>query len=172
MGKSQTFIERIKAFIIKNVLVCLFTTISLISLTTVVGFLTRNTQTYSEVEQSYLRVKVVDLNGNGIHNAKVTVCEQNVSFFTDNNGFSPQISIVTMPNGIDATVTDWFCVTVLIQKENYVNTVVFNCVLYSNEERGLTVKVYEKDESSLDFVCYVENPPQSYIEQLFEKRNE
>ena len=40
-----------------------------------------------------IRVCVVDLDGNAVHNAKVRVMGSSLQFFTDNNGFSPLMDL-------------------------------------------------------------------------------
>ncbi len=118
--------------------------------------------------QTKLRVQVLDLDGQAVHNAKVTVAETGASFNTDNKGMSPQIEVGELINSYDKNISDWFCVTVKIEKDGFVDTVIFNCVLYSGQVRNLTVKTYKQDDSSLPYVCYVESPPDSYIKGLFE----
>lgn len=116
---------------------------------------------------TYIKIAVVDLNNSPVHNAKVTVDEQ--TFFTDNKGFSPSIELVHFTNSYDNAVTEWGTVTVMIQKDGYAPTFVFNCVVYDGQTRHLTVKIYENDASELPYVSYVETPPDDYIQSLINK---
>lgn len=115
-------------------------------------------------ENSGLRVTVVDLNDEAVHDAEVSVC--GMRFFTDNKGLSPTISLPKTANCYDEAITDWFAVNVVVTKDGYVPTVVVNCVIYENQTRRLTVKIYPNDGSDLPFVCYVESPPNEYLQQL------
>ncbi len=118
----------------------------------------------SAVENSTLRVTVLDLNDCPVHNAEVSVC--GMKFFTDNKGLSPTISLPQTTNCYDEAITEWFSVNVVVTKDGYVPTVVVNCVIYENQTRKLTVKIYASDSSDLPLVCYVESPPNEYLQQL------
>lgn len=111
-----------------------------------------------------IKVTVVDLNNNPVHNAQVTIDGQ--TFFCDNNGNSPVIDVANLTNCYDITITAWYTQTVVIKKDGYVPTVVLNCVLFDKETRKLTVKIYPADQSTLPYVCYVETPPTDYLNQL------
>ena len=120
------------------------------------------------VSNTYIKVAVVDLDGVAVHNAKVTVGEQ--SFYTDNKGMSPSIELTTMVNCYDSSITEWGTVTVLIEREGFVPTFVFNCVVYGGDTRKLTVKIYAQDGSELPYVSYVESPPGDYIQKLLSEK--
>lgn len=117
--------------------------------------------------QTYLRVAVVDLNEQPVHDATISVC--NLKFLTDNKGLSPLIELPTVVNKYDSAITDWFAVNVVVIKDGYVPTVVTNCIVYCAETRRLTVKVFSNDGSDLPFVCYVESPPNDYLKSLIEQ---
>lgn len=112
-------------------------------------------------KDTYLRVYVVDLDDKPVHNAQITIGKN--SFFTDNKGLSPTIQLSELTNSYDSSVTDWYTVNVVIKKEGYVPTVVFNCVVFDSQTRRLTVKVYQNDASALPYVCYVESPPSDFV---------
>ena len=116
------------------------------------------------VTNTYIKVAVVELDGSPVHNAKVTVA--GASFYTDNKGLSPSIELATLANSYDATITDWGTVTVVVEKDGYVPTFVFNCVVYNSQTRKLTVKIYSQDGSELPYVSYVETPPEDYLRNL------
>ena len=116
---------------------------------------------------TYIKVAVVDLNDTPVHNAKISIGE--LTFFTDNKGLSPTIQLTSFTNCYDSTITDWGTVTVMILKEGYAPTFVFNCVVYAGQTRKLTVKVYQQDASELPYVSYVESPPDDYVKGLLEK---
>ncbi|MEG2159001.1 MAG: hypothetical protein RRY18_03900, partial [Clostridia bacterium] len=100
---------------------------------------------------------------------KVTILETKVSFNSDNRGYSPRIDIDKQINCYNESITEWFCVTILVSKEGYVNSAVVNCVLKANNNRNITVRLYKKDSSDLKCVTYVEAPPDEYIDSLFAK---
>ena len=116
---------------------------------------------------TYVKVAVVDLDNAPVHNAKITIGEH--SFYTDNKGLSPAIELANFSNCYDSAVTDWGTVTVLIEKDGYAPTFVFNCVVYSGQTRKLTVKIYGVDASDLPYVSYVESPPDEYLKSLLNK---
>ena len=118
---------------------------------------------------TYVKVAVVDLDDVPVHNATVTIDGQR--FFTDNKGMSPAIELTDFTNSYDSAITDWGTVTVLIQKDGYSPTFVFNCVVYNGQTRKLTVKIYPKDASDLPYVSYVETPPDEYINGLLRESN-
>ena len=131
-----------------------------------VGFLD-DSMSVSANQQPSIRVIVTDINDNVVHNAFVTVGNSG-GFYTDDKGYSPVIRIDNPVNCHDNSITDWYTATVTVRAEGYVDTVVVNCVLYSNETRVLTVRIYPKDSSDLPVVCYVESPPESYLKDLFQ----
>lgn len=116
------------------------------------------------VSNTYIKIAVVDLDGAPVHNAKVTV--GGVSFYTDNKGLSPSIELTTLTNCYDSAITEWGTVTVMVEKDGYVPTFVFNCVVYNGQTRKLTVKTYTQDGSELPYVSYVETPPDGYVQGL------
>ena len=113
---------------------------------------------------THVKVAVVDLNDEPVHNAQISIGEQ--TFFTDNKGLSPSIELAQYTNCYDSSITEWGTVTVIIEKEGYTPTFVFNCVVYQGQTRKLTVKVYPRDASELPYVSYVESPPDDYIKNL------
>ena len=119
------------------------------------------------LDDTYIKVTVVDLDGLPIHNANVSVGGQ--SFFTDNKGVSPSIELSDLHNAYDNSLSDWSTVTVKITKEGYVPTFVFNCIVFHCETRNLTVKIYPRDGSDLPYVNYVESPPEDYIRSLLKE---
>lgn len=115
-------------------------------------------------KKTYLRVTVVDLDNNPVHNAKVSVA--GTSFNTDNKGLSPAIELNNLSNCYDAQIAEWKTATVTVQCAGYVDAVSFNCVVYVGQTRKLTVKLYPVDGSDLPYTVYVESPPSDYVEQL------
>jgi len=113
-----------------------------------------------------IKICVVDLDGNPVHNAKVKVVGCNLVFNTDNNGLSPSIDLPKLTNVYDAKIDQWYTVNLHVQKSGYVDTFVLNCVVYLQQNRNLTVKIYPTDDSHLPYVCYVESPPSEYLESL------
>lgn len=143
--------------------------ISLVILSVVIVLLTVIDGTRGiTVSQSdtYLRVTVVDLQDNPIHNAKISIGTE--GYYTDNNGLSPAIKLVSPQNSYDSAITKWHTVNVTVQKEGYVAAVVINCVVYDAQTRRLTVRIYPNDSSNLPYVCYVESPPNEYVQQLLD----
>lgn len=114
-----------------------------------------------------LKVTVVDLDGVPVHNAVVKVNDQ--TFFTDNKGNSPNFALLNVSNCYDASITEWGTVTVAVTKDGFVPAFVFNCVVYSDVPRKLTVKIYPADGSDLPYVCYVESPPDDYMRQIMQE---
>lgn len=110
-----------------------------------------------------LRVTVVDLDGLPLHNAKVTVGQN--TFFTDNKGRSPLFDVSDFSNCYDANVTQWGTVNVVATKQNYVASIALNCVVYRGQNSSVTVKLYP-DDGKLPFVCYVQTPPNDYLQGL------
>lgn len=117
--------------------------------------------------KTYIKVTVVDENGIPVHNAQITVNGQ--SFFTDNKGVSPAIELTELTNCYDENIAAWRTTTVIAQKDGYVPSIVFNCVVYDAQTRKLTVKIYQKDSSELPCVTYVESPPEDYVKSLLKK---
>lgn len=115
-------------------------------------------------DDTYLRVTVVDLQDNPVHNAQIYVCAEN--FFTDNKGLSPNILLTDLKNVYDSSVTQWHTVNVVVKKDGFVPAVVLNCVVYHNQTRRLTIKIYPNDNSGLPYVCYVESPPHEYVKEM------
>ena len=141
--------------------------VALAILVVIVGVLSAvdaNNNVAVAVTNTSIRVAVVDLNGAPVHNAKVTVGE--ASFFTDNKGLSPSIELATLSNSYDAAITEWGTVTVVVEKDGFVPTFVFNCVVFNGQTRKLTVKTYAQDGSELPYVSYVETPPDGYVQNL------
>ena len=127
-----------------------------------------NSLSVSASQGQSIRVIVTDINDRAVHNALVTV-ESHDGFYTDNNGYSPVIRLDGVENSYDKSITDWYTVTVTVSIEGYVDTVVLNCVVYAQQTRTLNVRIYPVDSSELSVVCYVESPPDSYLQSLFAK---
>lgn len=117
-----------------------------------------------DASDTYLRINVVDLDDNPVHNAQIYICEE--SFFTDNKGLSPNIMLTRLENAYDSSVSQWHTVNVVVKKEGYVPALVINCVVYHGQTRRLTIKVYPADSSGLPYVCYVESPPHEYVKEM------
>lgn len=123
--------------------------------------------TFQSESGNKLKVLVSDLEGNPLKNATVTIKETGQTFLCDNQGRSPLFEIDTLNNPYGNF--DWFTITLLVQKEGYVNAVVIGCVIYQNQTRLLKVQMYPSDQSDLPFVCLVESPPSSFLNSLFEQ---
>ncbi len=134
--------------------------IVIVILTAVDGSITSDVS----AKKTYIKVCVVDLEGNPVHNARVTVLKN--TFNTDNKGLSPSIEITAPSNCYDADITDWHTITVSVQKTDYVSAVVFNCIVYDGQTRKLTVKIYPADGSDLPYTVYVESPPDSFVKNV------
>ena len=118
----------------------------------------------ASVSKTAIKVTVVDLDNNPVHNAAVTI--GGATFYCDNNGNSPVIQLQDLSNCYDKNISDWYTQTVVVTKQGYVPTVVLNCVVFDKETRKLTIKIYPIDASNLPYVCYVETPPSDYILQI------
>lgn len=116
---------------------------------------------------SFLRVTVVDLDDKPVHNAEISLC--GATFFTDNKGLSPNIQLPEETNFYNGEITQWHTVNVVVKKDGYVPAVVLNCVVYDNQTRRLTVKLYQSDGSDLPYVCYVESPPNDFLQEMIGK---
>ncbi|MCH5159648.1 MAG: hypothetical protein J1F66_02220 [Clostridiales bacterium] len=150
----------------KNVAIALAILVVVVS---VLAAVDANSNMAVAVANTYIKIAVVDLDGSPVHNAKVTVGE--VSFYTDNKGLSPSIELATLSNSYDAAITEWGTVTVVVEKDGYVPTFVFNCVVYNGQTRKLTVRTYTQDGSELPYVSYVESPPDGYVQELLSANN-
>ena len=124
----------------------------------------RSVSVSATADNTRIRVAVVDLDNNPVHNAKVTVAGQ--SFFTDDKGLSPAVEIAKLTNSYDAGIDAWGTVTVVVEKEGYAPAIAVNCVGSLNQTRKFTVKLYDKDGSELPYVTYVESPPDEYLQTL------
>lgn len=143
--------------------VTLFLTVLLMTLSVLVA-IDSVASVETNTSDTYLRVTVMDLGGNPVHNAQVTV--DGATFLSDNKGLSPSILLTDLRNVYDSSVTQWHTVNVIVKKDGYVPAVVLNCVVYQGQTRRLMVKIYPDDGSDLPYVCYVESPPHEYLEQL------
>lgn len=114
--------------------------------------------------KTYIKVTVVDLDDNPVHNATVTV--GNVTFNTDNKGRSPAIELNALTNSYDPSIEQWKTATVVVRKEGFVTAVNFNCVAYVGQTRKLTVRLFDVDNSDLPYTVYVESPPADYVERV------
>lgn len=120
---------------------------------------------YNDQNTTKLTVFVTDLNGRPVAQATVTVIETGQKSVTDAQGRTQPIAI----RRDSQKKYDWFCVTVTIRAENFVDTVIFDCVIYDNMTRYVTVRIYPVDSSPLPYVAYTEIPPEEFILSLFEK---
>ncbi len=120
---------------------------------------------YNVQSQTLLKVYVTDLDGRPLNNAKVKIVGGNEYFVTDIKGYTESMPIKRK----DVNGLNWFQVDVTVQCEHYINTVLFNCVIYDNANRVVQIRMYKLDSSFLPFVAYSEIPPDSYVYTLFEK---
>ena len=123
-----------------------------------------NAEVKTAKTDTFVRVTVLDLDGMPVHNAQVTVFGE--TFFTDNKGLSPTIQLAKLENSFDANISQWHTVNIVIKKDGYVPTIMFNCVVYDRQTRKITVKIYPTDGSDLPYVCYVESPPDDFVKDL------
>ena len=119
---------------------------------------------YNNGHATKMVVLVCDLSGRPVPEAVVTVVETGQKAVTDLMGKTQPIAI----KRTEPKKYDWFCVTVTIQAENFVDTVLFGCVVYDNFTRTVSVRIYPLDGSPLPFVAYSEIPPEEYILSLFD----
>ncbi len=113
-----------------------------------------------------LKIKVTDLDGNAISKAQIKLVESGASFFTDNNGLSPTMEIQISKTALNVNES-WSTVTVVVSREGFVTTVLFNCVVPDNQTRGdLTIRLFKLDQSELPYVAIVEVPPDDFIQSL------
>lgn len=113
-------------------------------------------------QSAVLRVEVLDLSGNAVQNALIKVVECNTTAKTDDSG-QTELTLSNMPQ----TNLNWCGLTVTVSRSGYVNTAVINCVVYYGRTRTLKVRMYD-DDGTLPYVCYVECPPEDYINGLFD----
>ncbi len=144
----------------------IITTLALVLVVCCLMLVDNSTVDVSASDSTRIRVTVVDvLDGSVVHNATVDI-SGSAEFFTDNTGLSPTIDVPIVANMYDSTITDWYCVDVVVAKSGYVPTIVVGCVLYTNQLRQLTVYLYQLDSDSPQYVCYVESPPSDYLLSL------
>ena len=130
-----------------------------------------NTQSTAYLQSNaQIKVCVVDLEGKPVHNAKVGIVGDSIQFYTDNNGNSPLVDLSTRQNAYNPEITQWYTINLQISKSGYVDAFVLNCVVYVANVRNVTVRVYSKDSSDLPFVCYVESPPNDYLQGLIDQK--
>ena len=118
----------------------------------------------TSVADTCVRVTVLDLYGNVVPDAEVKVYDE--SFLTDGNGASSSIKIAKLINSYDDSITEWYTVNLVIIKDGYVPTVMFNCIVYRGKTRNISVKIYPEDASDLPYVSYVESPPDDYVREI------
>ncbi len=119
---------------------------------------------YNNQNTTKMSVFVLDLSGRPVPQATITIIETGQKAVTDLQGKTQPIAI----KRTEPKKYDWFCVTVTIQAENFVDTVLFGCVVYDNLTRVVTVRIYPVDGSPLPFVAYTEIPPDEYVRSLFD----
>lgn len=140
-------------------------TVTLVAIVVGISFVdNNNSQGVTVGTGTALKVYVVDSDGKPLHNAVVNVGE--MSFYTDNMGYSPSIDIPQTPNIYDNSISNWFTVNVTVSKGGYITTIVVQCVLNTNSTRQLTIHMIAEDSTSPPYVCYVESPPDSYLMSL------
>lgn len=119
-----------------------------------------------------LKIKVVDVGGNPVQKAKITVVENNISFFTDNNGLSPTIEIQISKTALNVN-QNWSTVTIVVSHDSFASTILFNCVVYDNQIRDdLTIRLFKLEQSQLPYAAIVEVPPDEFIRNLLDDKND
>lgn len=117
---------------------------------------------YNDKTKTLLCVTVQDLDGLPVGGATVTVIETNQKFTTDKQGKTAFIPLKkTAPNG-----ENWFTVTLTVKAEGFVDTVLFDCVVYDDASRMVAIRIYPFDGSPLPYVAYTETPPDAYIRRI------
>ena len=125
-------------------------------------------------ETTSVRFRITDLGGNALARAEVVLPEQDLVFYTDNNGYTPKILIPVSLNGLSEKLdTDWFPVTVYARCEGYVPTILFHCILYRSRFRdGPTIRLFTPQETSAPYVAIVETPPDDWTEEFLNGNSE
>ena len=119
-------------------------------------------------ETTSVRFRVTDLNDHPLFHAEVSLPEHDLTFFTDNNGYTPKISLPVTQSGLSEKLnTDWFPVTVCARRDGFVPTVLFHCILYRSRFRdGPTLRLFSQAETSAPFVAIVETPPDDWTKDF------
>lgn len=116
-----------------------------------------------------VRIKVTDTNNTAIKNAKVIILDDDIYFYTDNNGFTPIIDVVFVPNKLDANA-NWSTISILIIKDGYVPTLLYDCVIYNGRVRnGPTITMLTPSQTQSKIITIVETPPDEWTEKLIER---
>lgn len=116
------------------------------------------------VAPTQLRVHAEDLDGKPVVGAKVCAC--GVSVVTDVTGDAT--IVVSEPTNRYVASANWCAADVVVVKDGFVPTVVVGCVYYVEQTRKLTVRMYQRDDSELPMVTYVESPPADYLKNLID----
>lgn len=119
-------------------------------------------------QPTQLRVYVVDTDGEPVTDARV--CVDGVFVNSDVTG-TANIVPKLLVNRYDDKISEWFTADVVVVKDGFVPAVVVGCVMYAEQTRKLTVRIYAKDGSDLPVVTYVESPPQQYLDSLISAVN-
>lgn len=123
------------------------------------------TQNYQSTGTASLVVEVVDFNNQPIDNAIINVIDTNSTTTSGTDGTTPSIFLSQIPF-LDK---GWYGLTVTVKRSGYVDTVIYGCVILPNQTRTLKVRMYN-DDGTLPFVCYVECPPNDYIDKILGNR--
>lgn len=118
------------------------------------------------IYKTSIRIKVIDTNNKAIKNAKVTILDDNIFFYSDNNGLTPIIEVTFNINRLDNNA-NWSTISIFITKDGYASTLLYDCIIYKDRMRdGPTITMLTTNQTQSSVVTIVESPPDEWVNNL------
>ena len=124
-----------------------------------------NTQTTS------LQIKVVTLDGTPLKNAKVTIVENNQTFNTNTEGYTPIIQVPYNDSPL-CKITDgeFSFVNIVVTCDGFKDVILYNCLVYKDRTRqGPVIMMFDKTQTNAPYVVISEVPPDKWTKEFLAK---
>lgn len=115
-------------------------------------------------ESVNLTVKVLTMKGTPLPDAVIAIEGEDGTHKTSLNGTTDSIEIEYKGN-------EYYAIKVFIFKSGYVDTVIYNCMLYKGKDRLLTIHMLV-DDGTLPFVALTEVPSDEICENEIKAQKE
>ena len=106
-----------------------------------------------------------------LQNAKVTIIENNQSYVTDKSGYTTLIQVpYNSPSVCNIIDGQFGFINVIISHEEYVDCILYNCVVYKNKVReGPVITMFSKSQTDAPYIATTEVPPDSWTKEFLKK---
>jgi len=127
-----------------------------------------------QINFTSLQVRVTNLDNLPLQNATVVIAETKQYAKTDKDGYTQLLNVPFEKAFLDEIADGRFAyVTLVVFCEGYVDTILFNCIIYQDRTRnGPTITMLDKNQTSAPYVALTETPHRQWTDEFLKKIKE